>query len=119
MKNKNKYKKTWLAFVNINAKSGFKFYELVDNENEISNKKLKGAWANIIIKANTINEVLEIIPNGLSELNFELIFIDKIENIASLIEQDELKKSVITEVKWLLKSDFVFKISEKLFPYKK
>lgn len=117
MKKNNKYKNIWIAFVNIKAKSGFKFYELVDNESVIPNKMLKGAWANIIIKANTIHEVLEIIPKGLAELSLELIFIDKIENAGSLIEYDELKSSVVSELNWLMKSDFVFKISDKLFPY--
>jgi len=55
----------------------------------------------------------------LDELNFEVIFIDKIENIGSLIEYKEISNDdVKSEADWLLKNNFVFKISDRLFPYK-
>jgi DNA-dependent RNA polymerase auxiliary subunit epsilon len=57
------------------------------------------------------------LPLGLRELKFEIEFIEKIENISSLIENDELKSDVKIEVDWLLNSEFVFKISDKIFPY--
>lgn len=117
MANKKSFKNTWLAFVNIKAKNNFEFSNLIDFENEELRINYSGAWANIIIKADSINEAVEIIPLGLNELNFEVVFIDKIENIESLIEYDEMNEDVKSEVAWLLKSKFVFKISDKLFPY--
>lgn len=110
-----KYKEVWLVFVNIKAIDNFKFSDLIDSE-EI-NENYKGAWANIIVKAKNISDALEIIPQGLNELKFEVVFIDKVENIASLIEYEEINETVKSEVNWLIKSNYVFKISDKLFPY--
>lgn len=115
---KNEYNNFWLAFVNLKAIDGFVFNDLIDFENLADNIDYNGAWANIIIKADIINEALEIIPLGLAELNFEIVFIDKIENIGSLIEHKEITDDVIAEVDWLAKSKYVFKISDRLFPYK-
>lgn len=117
--NKQKYLNTWLIFVNIKPQVGEQLMNLVDIEELIltTNETYIGAWANVIIKANTINAALEILPLGLNELKFEIEFIDKIENIFSLIENNELKDEVRMEADWLLNSDFVFKISDKIFPY--
>lgn len=112
----NKYKNTWLAFVNIIAKNG-KITDLIDLEGVEDNSDYSGAWANVIVKGTTINEAIEIIPLGLEELGFSVDFIDKIENISSLIEYDEVDENVIEEVDWLLSTDYVFKVSDKLFPY--
>ncbi|MBX3164435.1 MAG: hypothetical protein KF900_08140 [Bacteroidetes bacterium] len=113
----NVYKKTWLAFVNIKAKNEFDFNELIDREGLNTNDDFKGAWANIIVKTETIQEAINLIQEGLSELNFSVVFIDKIENLKSLIEHKQVTKTVIGEVDWLLDSRFVFKISDKIFPY--
>ena len=112
----NKYKSTWLAFVNIIAKNG-KITDLIDLEGVEDNSDYSGAWANIIVKGTSINEAIEIIPLGLEELGFSVDFIDKIENISSLIEYDEIDEKVVEEVNWLLSTDYVFKVSDKLFPY--
>jgi hypothetical protein len=117
MKNKKKYSNVWLAFVNIKAKESFNFIDLIDFGEKGVKVNYSGAWANILVKANNINEAIEIIPQGLNELNFEVVFIDKIENMESLIEYDEVNDEVKSEVSWLIKSNFVFKISDKLFPY--
>ena len=69
------------------------------------------------MKADDINTALGIVPQGLDEKNFKIIFIDKIENVASLIEYEELDKKVIQEVDWLLSTDYIFKISDKILPY--
>ena len=115
----NNYNNLWLAFVNLKAKKGFVFKDLIDFEDTEEKINYKGAWANIIIKSKNIKEALDIIPLGLDELNFEVIFIDKIENIGSLIEYKEISNDdVKSEADWLLKSNFVFKISDRLFPYK-
>lgn len=114
---KEKYNQLWLLFVNIKPKKGLLFNDLIDNENKDIKHQFIGAWANIIIKANTINEAINILPNGLNELSFNVEFIDKVENIESLIDNGELKKEVIKEADWLLKSNFVFKLSDRIFPY--
>jgi len=113
------YKNVWLAFVQITAEDGFSFEDLVESDEEETEKtdKYIGAWANILIKANTINEALEIVPQGLSEKNFIVLFIDKIENVESLIEYDELDLKIIEEINWLLSTEYVFMISDKIFPY--
>lgn len=117
MKNK-RYSNFWLAFVNLKAKDGLVFTDLIDLDGSPESVNYKGAWVNIIIKSESINEALDIVPLGLGELDFEVIFIDKIENIGSLIEYNEITDDVKAEVDWLSESEFVFKISDKLFPYK-
>ncbi len=117
MKHK-KYSDFWLAFVNLKAKEDFAFADLIDLEGSTDSISYKGAWANIIVKSENINDALKIVSLGLDELDFEVVFIDKIENIGSLIDCKEITDDVISEVDWLLASEFVFKISDKLFPYK-
>ncbi len=112
----NEYKITWLAFVNIIAKKG-KIIDLIDLAGIEDNSNYIGAWANIIIKATTISEAIEIIPFGLEELGFNVDFIDKIENIGSLVEYNEIDENVTKEVDWLLSTEYVFKLSNKIFPY--
>jgi hypothetical protein len=46
-----------------------------------------------------------------------VLFIDKIENMESLIEAEQVVKQVIGEADWLLNSNYTFMISDKLFPY--
>lgn len=46
-----------------------------------------------------------------------VLFIDKIENMESLIEAVQVAKQVIDEADWLLNSNYIFMISDKLFPY--
>lgn len=115
---RKKYSDCWLVFVNLKARDGYIFNDLIDLSDSTSDMNYKGAWANIIVKADTINEALEIVPLGLEELDFEIVFIDKVENIASLVEYKEVSDDVLLEVDWLLRSKYVFKISDKLFPYK-
>jgi hypothetical protein len=103
-------------FVNIKPMKGYEFNDLIDTDGT-SSDKFRGAWANIIIKAETINDALKIVPLGLQELHFEIEFIDKIENFMSLVENKELKGDVVKEADWLLSNDFIFKISDKIFPY--
>ena len=110
-----KYKEAWLMFVNVKAKPGLVFSDLVENNDK--NHTYVGAWANIIVLSKDIKEALSIAPLGLDELGFEIDFIDKIENILSLIEYEEIDDSVLEEVDWLLSSEYVFKISDALFPY--
>jgi hypothetical protein len=106
----------WLVFANISASDGFDFNDLIDYE-QYEKKSYLGAYANILIKANIINEALEIVNRGLSELHFKALFVDKIANFKSLVEYDEVGENIIEEAKWLINSEFVFKISDKLFPY--
>ena len=114
---KDKYNNFWLAFVNIRAEKGYKFNDLIDLGADDPKSSYVGAWANIIVKAEEMNEAIEIIPQGLKELNFDVVFIDKIENLGSLIDYGEVNELVASEVNWLSESDYVFKISDKLFPY--
>lgn len=110
------YTNVWLAFVDIEAKSGNEFNELIDIEGN-QNHQYIGAWGNILIISDRINDVADLIEAGLGELDLAVKFIDKIENVASLVEYEEIKEDVLTEVDWLLSSTYKFKISNKLFPY--
>ena len=112
----NEYKKVWLAFVQIEAEENYSFNDLIDSENK-DTPEYVGAWANVLVKAEDIQQALEIVPQGLDEKKFDVIFIDKIENVASLIEYKELDETVVQEVDWLLSTDYVFMISDKIFPY--
>lgn len=106
----------WLSFVHIKAKDGSNFNDLIDLEDSASPRYI-GAWGNILVKSDSITESISIIEQGLAELGFQLEFIDKIENFMSLIEANEVNINVIKEANWLLRSNFVFKISDRLFPY--
>ncbi len=110
------YKSVWLALVDIEAGKGNMFHELLDFEGELEEQYI-GAWGNILVICDRINEVPDIIEKGLNELGMRILFIDKIENIESLINENGITEEVIEEVDWLLNSDYIFKISDKLFPY--
>ncbi len=111
-----KYSDLWMVFVNIKAKAGYDFRDLVDMPKKNSNK-FEGAWANLLVRAKTINEAIDVVPLGLSELNFDVVFIDRVENIGTLAENNEVKAEVLEECDWLLESGYVFKISDKFFSY--
>jgi len=106
-----------LAFVQIAAQDNLSFAELIDSAHE-NDVDYIGAWANVLVKAESAQKALEIVPQGLAEKKFNVIFIDKIENVESLIESKELDSKVIKEVDWLLSTDYVFMISDRIFPYK-
>ena len=117
--NNNKYSSVWLLLVQFVAKEGIRFNDLIDSEGREEKENYEGAWANVIVKANSISEAIEITPKGLAEKNFKMVFIDKAENLNSLIENKELDNSVVNEVDWLLSTEFVFMISDKVFPFTK
>ncbi|HOY11787.1 MAG TPA: hypothetical protein PLY70_01550 [Saprospiraceae bacterium] len=108
----------WIVFLNIKPIKPHKFIDLIDIEHENNDMpEFIGAWANIIIKADDIHEVLEILPAGLLEKNFEVVFVDKIENMNSLVEHENLNQMVLNEANWILDSEFVFMISDCIYPY--
>ena len=76
-----KYINIWLVFVQIKAEKGKKFIDLVELPK--TEKKVKysfqGAWTNVLIKASTIEEAIRILPLGLKEKSFDVVFVDKIE----------------------------------------
>jgi len=112
----NKYRNVWLVFVQIKPEKDYSFEELVEL-NEKNEEKYSGAWANLLVKADTINEAIEIVPEGLKEKGFDVIFIDKIENVQSLVEYNDIDVKVLKEVNWLLSTEYIFMISDKIFPY--
>lgn len=111
----DQYTAVWLVFVNIKPLDGFKFHELIEAKRK--NENYVGAWANILVRADNIHKALEIVPAGLKELSFEIVFIDKIENFKSLVDYKEVAPEVIEEADWLLCTPYVFKISDRIFPY--
>ncbi|QQT52060.1 hypothetical protein I6I98_17520 [Sphingobacterium multivorum] len=110
------YKNIWLALVEIEAKNGEIFHDLLDHEEELEEQYI-GAWGNVLVNCERINQVPDIIEKGLNEKGMTVLFIDKIENMESLIEAEQVVKQVIGEADWLLNSNYTFMISDKLFPY--
>lgn len=118
MTTKTKYKELWIASVDIVASPGYKFNDLVDcSECNDTLPSYDGAWANIILHAKTINEAINLIEKGLSEKNFSIKFIDKIENLHSLVEDENVNIDLVREAEWLYSSKYCFMISDKLWPY--
>ena len=116
---KIEFKQIWVASVDIEADSGYDFMNLIDCSdfnNEVLPKYI-GAWANVIIQSPTINEALDLLEIGLNEKNFRIKFIDKIENLYSLIEENNINVDMIKEAEWLYSSKYSFVISDKLWPY--
>jgi len=116
---KNKYNSVWIAFVKFKAGNGESFNALIDVEEKESDLTLKylGAWANVLVDSNSIKGASEIIEQGLKELRFQLVFIQKIENTALLIEEGELKSGVVDEIADMLQHGYKFMISDRIFPY--
>ena len=114
----NKYDTLWLAFVNIEAMDGYDFNDLIDTSdcNDVVPQYI-GAWANILIKANTINEAIDIIPLGLKEKGFKILFIESVGNLQPMVEHKEINDDEIAEADWLLSSNYKFKIMDSIYPY--
>ena len=108
MKTKKIFKQLWVASVDIEAMPNYDFMELIDRSD---------CKANVIIQAPTIKEALSLIEIGLNEKKFKIRFIDKIESLYSLVEDDEINIDMIKEAEWLYKSQYSFMISDKLWPY--
>ena len=118
MRTKKKFKKLWIASVDIEAAPGYEFNDLIDcSECNETLPAYNGAWANVILQSETIKEALNLIEQGLSEKNFIVKFIDKIENLYFLVEDNDVNVDIIKEAEWLYSSKFRFMISDKLWPY--
>lgn len=113
----NKYRSLWLVFIEFRAEQGKVFNDLLDHGEDETFELYDGAWANVLVKANSICDTVKIARKGLAKHGFKTIFIDKVENLASLVEHNEVNEDVIREADWLLDTEFVFKISDKIFPY--
>ena len=111
-----KYLKVWVAFVNLNAEEGYTFSDLLDFEGNPKEDCIR-AVAFIAIESNDLRGALEILTKGLHELHFCAEFIYEIRNVHHLIECDELSETDKEEIDWLIKSKYVFKILDKLWPY--
>ena len=71
----------------------------------------------MLVKANTISEVVNILNDGLKELQFEVEFIDKISNMASLVEENEVSQEIISDADSLIDSDYKYVFCDELWPY--
>ena len=111
-----KYLNAWIAFVNINAEEGYNFPDLIDSEGE-PKENIIGAVAYIALIAPDIYGALDILHRGLHELHFRVETIFEIRNVYHLCECGELSDNEEVEVDWLLKSNYVFKIIDRLWPY--
>lgn len=112
----NHYLNIWLLLIDLTAQKGKKFNDLIELD-EGDNEEYLGAWANILIKADTFEKALQIAPLGLEELGFVIKEIDTTENLKLLIDESSVGDDVISEADWLIASDYIFMISDKIFPY--
>ncbi len=113
-----KYKNLWHIFVNIEAIEGYNFNDLIDTSDcDTTVSKYIGAWTNILVKADTINEAIEIIPLGLKEKNFKVIFIERAVNLQSMADENDVEEEELEEADWLLSTSYRLKIVERLYPY--
>ena len=113
-----KYKNLWHIFVNIEAIEGYNFNDLIDTSDcDTTVSKYIGAWTNILVKADTINEAIEIIPLGLKEKNFKVIFIERAVNLQSMADENDVDEEELEEADWLLSTSYRFKIVDCLYPY--
>lgn len=113
-----KYSSIWYALVEIKAKDGFCFADLIDAEDSAENNKdCIGAFTNVLVAADTIQKAIEIIPLGMSELSFEVVKFDRIENFESLVDDASIDEYVVEEADWLLNTEFVFTISGPLHTF--
>ena len=112
----NNYSNIWLLLIDLSAPEWTKFNDLIELD-EGDDEEYLGAWANILIKADTFEKALQLAPLGLEELGFEIKEIDTTENLKSLIDDSSVGDDVISEADWLIASDYVFMISDKIFPY--
>jgi hypothetical protein len=112
----SEYKDIWLLLIDVTVAKDTKFAELVDFEEE-DVVEYSGAWANVLVKAETAKLAFELAPKGLSEKGFIVKEIDTNENFGFLVEKDEVGEDVIAESDWLISSEYLFMLSGKLFPY--
>ena len=113
-----KYKNLWHIFVSIEAIDGYHFNDLVDTSDcDTPVDKYIGARANILVKADTINDAIEIIPWGLKEKNFKFIFIERAVNLQSMVDENDVDEEEMEEADWLLSTSYRFKIVDRLYPY--
>ena len=113
----NKYDSMWLAFVRFEAEPGEDFNALIELDGNDSAPTYLGAWANVLVDSFNLKEAIDIIEEGLTELRFRLLFIQKIENIALLVEEDELKSGVTEELDSMHQHGYKFMISDRVFAY--
>ena len=106
-----KYKNLWHIFVNIEAIEGYNFNDLIDTSDcDTTVSKYIGAWTNILVKADTINEAIEIIPLGLKEKNFKVIFIERAVNLQSMADENDVDEEELEEADWLLSTSYRSKL---------
>ena len=107
----------WIAFVQFEAEPGKRFNALIDVEEQGAVPTYLGAWANVLVESSALKEAVDLIEAGLKELRFKLVLIQKIEHTALLVEKQELKSSVVTEMAYMCQHGYKFMISDRMFPY--
>jgi hypothetical protein len=116
MISKKKYQNLWLAFVQITAIDGYNFLDLVDFEKKPA-ENFSGGFVWILVKAKTINEALALIPRGLDEKHFKVVFVDQICYLQTMIEDKSINKEIIEEADWFIHTQYVFKICNGIWAY--
>ncbi|MDE5554397.1 MAG: hypothetical protein K2J10_04355 [Muribaculaceae bacterium] len=117
MKNNSYYKKMWVAFVNIIAEKGYKFDDFIDNEGRTDLPKSNGAVAYIVVQSENMRTAIEIVHKGLAEKHSYVYKFYRIDNLDSLIQNNAARKIDIKTARHLEKSEYVFEISGRVWPY--
>ena len=111
------YDSTWIAFIQFEAAPGERFNALIDVEEQQELPTYVGAWANVLVESSSLKEAVDLIEAGLTELRFQLVRIQKIEHTALLVEEHELKSSVVDEMAYMRQHGYKFMISDRMFPF--
>lgn len=117
MKNNIYLRKMWVAFVDIGAANGYNFEDLIDYEARTNAPQFCGAIAYAVVKCDDIGSAIKLTYARFAEKNFVINEFFKIDNLYSLVKQNNARELDVKTVAWLNKSAYVFKISGKLWPY--
>lgn len=118
LRNIKRFKTLWIAHVDVEAAEGHDLYELLELED--SNNSLQeyiGAWIDVIVKADSIVEALDILEIGLEDMNYVIKFIDRIENMHSLIEHKNVDDGTVKDADMLLRNNGNFLIKDGVWTY--
>lgn len=113
-----RFKTLWIARVDVEAAEGHDLHELLELED--SNNSLQeyvGAWIDVIVKADSIVEALDILEIGLEDMNYVIKFIDRIENMHSLVEHRNVDDGTVKDADMLLSNNGNFLIKDGVWTY--
>lgn len=115
---RSKFSAVWLFLVDIVPKKDKDFLSLVDGYNaDDAKQNLDAAYANILVKASDQGRALYILEKGLEEKDFNIKEVSSVDNVRELVIYGNIEQRFFEEAEWLIKSNFLFKIIDPIYPY--